>query len=256
MSKKIIGKCRLCGKENVELTFEHVPPESAFNNQRVQLINRSDALECLTNPDKRIEDIDKLHYVDQQRGDGGYYLCADCNSKTGKWYVKAYSEFIQSAMKVIAPNDIKHGTCFKLETHGIYPLSILKQVMVMFCDINPTLSEDVYLRNFLLNRNSNEFDKTKYRIFMFGFGGGYLRRSSCFGTFDSNTNSGMIQSEIISPPVGFNLYIDPPENLKSLDCEITDFAFVPYNKMVDVEFILHTKGTYSMFPGIYIPEKG
>lgn len=210
MSKKIIGKCRLCGKENVELTFEHVPPESAFNNQRVQLINRSDALECLTNPDKRIEDIDKLHYVDQQRGDGGYYLCADCNSKTGKWYVKAYSEFIQSAMKVIAPNDIKHGTCFKLETHGIYPLSILKQVMVMFCDINPTLSEDVYLRNFLLNRNSNEFDKTKYRIFMFGFGGGYLRRSSCFGTFDSNTNSGMIQSEIISPPVGFNLYIDPP----------------------------------------------
>lgn len=254
MSKKIIGKCRLCGKENVELTFEHVPPESAFNNQRVQLINRSDALECLTNPDKRIEDIDKLHYVDQQRGDGGYYLCADCNSKTGKWYVKAYSEFIQSAMKVIAPNDIKHGTCFKLETHGIYPLSILKQVMVMFCDINPTLSEDVYLRNFLLNRNSNEFDKTKYRIFMFGFGGGYLRRSSCFGTFDSNTNSGMIQSEIISPPVGFNLYIDPPENLKSLDCEITDFAFIPYNKKVDVEFILHTKGTYSMFPGIYTPE--
>ena len=256
MSKKIIGKCRLCGKENVELTFEHVPPESAFNNQRVQLINRSDALECLTNPDKRIEDIDKLHYVDQQRGDGGYYLCADCNSKTGKWYVKAYSEFIQSAMKVIAPNDIKHGTYIKIVTHAIYPLSILKQVMAMFCDIVSTFSEDVYLRNFLLNRNSNEFDKTKYRIFMFGFGGGYLRRSSCFGTFDSNTNSGMIQSEIISPPVGFNLYIDPPENLKSLDCEITDFAFVPYNKMVDVEFILHTKGTYSMFPGIYTPEKG
>lgn len=256
MSKKIIGKCRLCGKENVKLTFEHVPPESAFNNQRVQLINRSDALECLINPDKGIEEIDKLHYVNQQRGDGGYYLCAQCNSKTGEWYVKAYSEFIKNAMRAIAPNNIKHGECFELNAKEIYPLSILKQVMVMFCDINPDLSEDIQLRSFLLNPESNEFDKKKYRVFMFGFGGGYLRRSSHFGTFDTNTNSGIIQSEIISQPFGFNLYIDPPENLKSLDCEITDFAFIPYNKKVDVEFILHTKGTYSIIPGIYTPEEG
>ena len=35
--KSIIGKCRLCG-ETKKLTFEHVPPETTFNNYSVYIL--------------------------------------------------------------------------------------------------------------------------------------------------------------------------------------------------------------------------
>ena len=39
MSRKpIIGKCRLCG-ETKKLTFEHVPPETTFNNYSVHILS-------------------------------------------------------------------------------------------------------------------------------------------------------------------------------------------------------------------------
>ena len=39
MSRKpVIGKCRLCG-ETKKLTFEHVPPETTFNNYSVHILS-------------------------------------------------------------------------------------------------------------------------------------------------------------------------------------------------------------------------
>lgn len=258
MSRKkrhVVGQCRLCRRENIELTFEHIPPESAFNNKKVELVSGEDMLSAISDAARKPWDMEGLPYVIQQRGDGGYYLCSKCNNNTGEWYVKKYSDFIQNAMEIISKQKINHGDCFTLKTVGIYPLEIIKQILVMFCDINPNLSRDERLRNFLLTPESNDFDPEKYRIVMFGFGGGIPRRSTCFGTFNTNNMQAVLQSEIISPPFGFILYIDPPSKLPSNDLDITNLAFMPYDEKQNIEFTMFTKETYSMLPGVYQPKE-
>jgi 5-methylcytosine-specific restriction endonuclease McrA len=78
------GACHLCGTFG-PLTFEHIPPSSAFNNRRlleadIHKLMRSDLLEDLRNPKGNIS----------QRGSGKHTLCVRCNNDTGGWYGGAY----------------------------------------------------------------------------------------------------------------------------------------------------------------------
>ena len=81
------GECHLCGKEG-KLTFEHVPPKKANNNERARLLTG-----------REIFNIDKnkkgksLRYINQQQGAGWYSLCAECNNNTGDWYASEYIKF-------------------------------------------------------------------------------------------------------------------------------------------------------------------
>ena len=70
--KSKTGQCWLCGIVG-KLSFEHVPPESAFNDQRIF----SDSVaNILKNRNIRIS----------QRGARDYTLCERCNNSTGSWY--------------------------------------------------------------------------------------------------------------------------------------------------------------------------
>ncbi len=94
MSRKpIIGKCRLCG-ETKKLTFEHVPPETTFNNYSVHILSGEQVIKQVSNSNSLPWDFSEFKGKIQQRGRGGYYLCGDCNSKTGQWYVPEYSKFV------------------------------------------------------------------------------------------------------------------------------------------------------------------
>jgi hypothetical protein len=67
------GVCHLCGQAG-KLSFEHVPPEAAFNDQRVlesdihRLLGSKDLINDLENPRGRYK----------QRGAGNYTLCESC----------------------------------------------------------------------------------------------------------------------------------------------------------------------------------
>jgi hypothetical protein len=69
--KKTIGMCRLCG-ETRELTDEHIPPKSAFNDRYVVMQSVADTPWGLR---KRKE----FH----QGGFKKPVLCAICNNNTG-----------------------------------------------------------------------------------------------------------------------------------------------------------------------------
>jgi len=74
---KNIGKCRLCS-EIKKLTFEHVPPESAFNSTPIYFQKST-----------HLHDKNSYLYgkkIRSNRGAGGYYLCESCNNKSGSWY--------------------------------------------------------------------------------------------------------------------------------------------------------------------------
>ena len=71
------GKCALCGAVG-DLTFEHVPPQKAFNNLRTISLSWDEAM--LLGPEAPVKGKIK------QGGVGGYTLCSSCNNDTGAWY--------------------------------------------------------------------------------------------------------------------------------------------------------------------------
>ena len=72
---KKYGICKLCGKQS-KLTFEHIPPEGAFNSKPVYFQDKENLL-----------DKSSYRYGGRKRsnkGAGGYHLCKSCNNNNGK----------------------------------------------------------------------------------------------------------------------------------------------------------------------------
>ena len=75
--RKKQGTCRICGRFGDLSLFEHVPPESAFNDRPIQVL---EGMEILAH------DHDPTRGRKHQRGAGRFTLCAKCNNDTGSWY--------------------------------------------------------------------------------------------------------------------------------------------------------------------------
>jgi len=107
------------------LSFEHVPPRSAFNKQPVLY--------------KKIEELISeengtvIKGKTSQRGCGAYTLCLRCNNNTGAWYGEAYCQWAYQGMRFLnltRNEPILHFNFF------IFPLRIIKQILCMFCSAN------------------------------------------------------------------------------------------------------------------------
>jgi hypothetical protein len=77
------GYCHLCGRYG-KLSFEHVPPEAAFNGRPVRV--RTGMQVVTVDPD---DERGKTN----QRGAGAHTLCEPCNTTTGSWYGSAYVDW-------------------------------------------------------------------------------------------------------------------------------------------------------------------
>jgi 5-methylcytosine-specific restriction endonuclease McrA len=76
--RKEFGKCRICGNDG-QLSFEHVPPQAAFNN--------APAVGYTMDEHLRAEgDLALMRGEKSQRGVGAFTLCIKCNNDTGAWY--------------------------------------------------------------------------------------------------------------------------------------------------------------------------
>jgi hypothetical protein len=137
------GTCALCGKEG-KLSFEHVPPQSAFNNSPV----------FLKTPVHLFGEGNQLYgkKMRSNRGSGGFTLCEECNNKTGSWYASDFADFVHQGMKIIrgtqSPNRKVEGI------YKIKPLNVLKQILTMFLSIDKTghLRSNPDLVNFILHK--------------------------------------------------------------------------------------------------------
>jgi hypothetical protein len=117
------GECCICGNVG-KLTFEHVPPAAAFNDRRVFQAKMEELLGGKWTPGEPIK-----HGKYFQRGAGRYSLCAKCNNDTGAWYGTAYVDFARQAMILLHRSN---GTMSLAYPYGIFPLRVLKQIVVMF----------------------------------------------------------------------------------------------------------------------------
>lgn len=242
--KEGIGKCALCGKV-CELTFEHIPPKSANNSNSAKPVSGA---EYFKKNNRLPWDISGIKYENQQKGMGVFSLCQECNNNTGSFYGNDYLEFAKRAVALIVgeiPSD--HNI---VEFKQIYPLRIIKQICSMFCSINRDLPYLDDMRKFVLEKESNNFDKKKYRIQMYFNKGSIIKYNgySCLIFIGSP----MIEmSEIVAPPFGFQLIIDPKDNEHYNGLNITNFVDCKYDDITTVTIPIIFQEVNNIFPNDY-----
>lgn len=259
MRGKHIGKCALCGKKR-ELTFEHIPPRSAFNWFPAKIVTSTTILRAISTG-SRPWDFSGLPYDDSQRGMGAYTLCKTCNNNTGHWYGADYVNFvlgIHCAMLTVQP---QAGTSLTIENDKFRPLPVMKQVISMFCSLNHSAiigEKHRALREYVLDKTLNVFPKDQYRLGMYLFINGIQRRVPI--TVQIQTCKGKepvmeALTEIATYPIGFVLYLEPNSDLKMPFADITALCECGYQEEYKVEIPLPVYQCNTLFPNDFRSQK-
>ncbi len=232
------GICKLCGTFS-EMTFEHVPPEKAFNSFPVRILPFKDVISSMTCSDNKLPlEAISVKGKKQQRGMGGYYLCRKCNSDTGSWYMRQYSELAKTLHVMIDKESLEPGSnLYSFTICEIYPLRLFKAVMTLFCDINNECLGDKNLQSFLLNKESTDFDVRKYRVYMYLIPPGQIRNCPISVIIKTNNAQQICVSEMALYPMGFALYIDKPNDYNAFGFEISNMCNYNYNDRVEMQFL-------------------
>lgn len=231
------GKCAVCGNIG-SLTFEHVPPQSAFNDKPI-FIQTHDHL------------VNEKSFVFGKRmksnkGLGGYTLCKSCNNLTGDWYARDFASFAQQGMNIISklqPQPFISGQ------YQIKPLNVIKQIFTMFlsADKSGHLQSVNGLRDFILNKESKENPKS-LKIYLYSNQSPHKRM---FG-YSIVYAEGQIQkwSEINFQPFGYLLAEDSEPAHRDM-VDITSFCDYPFAEEVKLDLRTRYLPIKSPFIGTY-----
>lgn len=234
---KRYGFCRLCGKHK-QLTFEHIPPQAAFNSSPVYFQDN----ENLFNKSSYRYGSRKR----SNRGAGGYHLCKSCNNNTGSWYANDYIEFTKQGAYVMT-NHV-YANHFICAEYDIKPLNVLKQILTMSIALESGnyLIEIPGLREFILNRHSQNIPPN-IRVLMYMTSKINLRNALSWSNMDGYMRT---FGEICYKPFGFHISIDSPTNNRPY-CDITFFLHVKFNEELSETLPLRCLTPNSFFPGMY-----
>lgn len=244
---KRFGVCHICGKREV-LTFEHVPPKAAFNDKSANLISLETVLKSDTINNLPWE-TKGLYYKQFQRGKGFYSLCRNCNNNTGAWYGNQYVSFISGIHTALNSIEAKKDTAagLKMTLDNMYPLAILKQIISMFCSINPDGIGDKF-RDFILDPHSHSFDQSKYKICSYLHKGSLERYCPVTSTANIKSLHYQIVSEIATYPVGYILYFVTDHESGFFGTDITSFSECDYDTPHTLSITLPFYETNTYFP--------
>lgn len=260
--KKVCGNCHICGT-HAKLSFEHVPPESAFNNHRVvgkhifDLINK--------HPDEYTAGNGHI----SQRGAGAYTLCEKCNPNTGAWYGDAFANFAHQSLNTLEHAKGKPSLYYPFR---IYPLRVIKQIITMFFSVNSDLFRLNHpdLVKFVLNKHER-YLSPDIRILVYFTLGPHARFAggTSISTIEINPDEvsldtmdnalsqyqrdyakSLYSSEIAFPPLGYVLSF----GLESLDSKLADISFFAkysYNDWTSIYLKLPVFPVNTWHPGDY-----
>jgi hypothetical protein len=258
--KPVHGNCRICGRHK-KLSFEHVPPRSAFNKHSAVIKRLPDFIN--KNPDDYFEKGGKI----SQKGVGDHTLCEKCNNDTGGWYGDAFAEWAHQGMDLLRyAQEYSSPDC----TFRIYPLRVIKQVICMFFSTNSDRFRYNYpdLVKFVLNKQERHLDP-RIRIFAFysassrgRYIGGAIEEKinpdeinpdvldSLLSKVTNDFDVGRVLREVAFPPIGYRMTFDsePPD---SRLVDISDFAEYSYRDRKSIELGLPVLPVYTYLPGDY-----
>lgn len=225
---KVYGTCKICGFTG-ELSFEHVPPEKAFNNNR---FHYSASLEQVSKLEVAEIDLSspEAKFRKKQGGIGFHSICKKCNNSTGSWYAKDFIEWAHQSMAILLK---ANGKPTLLYPTFFYPLRVIKQIVTMFFSVNQDVFRETepQLVKFILDREARFLD-VRYKVFCYYNLKGHNRYigNNFIGNFDSSNITHI--SEISFPPFGFVMTIDSekPDNRLT---DISHFANFDYQYWTD-----------------------
>ena len=228
MSKrKVEGVCRICRKHG-KLSFEHVPPEKAFNQLRTIEYDFD-----LTTTARKVRGR-------KQGGVGAHTLCERCNNITGKWYGGEYVTWSHIGFNILAQAKVHNVQICRVTLKKVYPLRFLKQAVVCFFSImddDPVIPKppggfaqnNPELVSFVLNRDEQRLPSGKrFFLKLTGSHSSGDHRGRKGGLLGKDTS---FYSEMAHPPFSVIMTHD----LGFPDAtEITFFANFGYGEQVDL----------------------
>lgn len=253
MKKDNYGICHICGQVK-ELTFEHLPPKKANNSNRVKAIVGDELMKHIAG-NNMPWDFSGHQYKNMQRGMGTNSICKECNNNTGWNYVNEYIKFANIIGYVIN-NKIKDENVegFTIQLKDIYVLRIIKQIYTMFASTLPELyvSNRPDLQKFILDKNFNDVDWSKYRLSVFAMKEGFNSWSGITSLLMGNGTNNEVKTVAVMNlyPLGFILEFDPKGECKNTD--ITHLADgLNYDSKCFVELSLYLRSVNSIYPFDY-----
>lgn len=157
--KHVEGICHICGAYG-PLSFEHVPPQKAFNCSTGYMLRGYDAIKMGV-----VESIPEHSGQHYQGGVGENTLCGRCNNNTGHWYGAAYVDWATQGLEVLLRTRLAPTLYYAFR---IYPLRVLKQIICCFISINGEgfREKNEELARFVLDKERFGLNP-KYQIYVF-----------------------------------------------------------------------------------------
>ncbi|WP_128759345.1 hypothetical protein [Leeuwenhoekiella marinoflava] len=239
MTKKKMqyGICRLC-KTETDLSFEHIPPKSAFNK----------TTRYFSVPFKEYtKSKNWLNYKPKgkvnQGGLGYYSLCEKCNGFLNDNYVRAYADWAKFGMAAISKSQTNYNVWSVYDKN---PFRILKQIISMFISMNDPHFSKSYpeLLKFVNEPESRNLSE-RYKVFV------YLKSRGQIRTINwSATNFYGQVCEFAFSPFGYILNIDNQNGIDHLT-EITEWKNYTDERSHDFDIGLYDYPTHLPIPTHY-----
>ena len=234
MRKKVIGNCALCGKYT-NLSFEHIQPKSCGNDESIFLFSFDDV-----NKGKEIfkENGKAKGSFISQKGMGFKSICQSCNNKAGSFYIDEYKRFYQQGLNSYKK---RNSHIINLSCKNIYPLRVLKEILMMFITVNKTISLGKTFNEYLLNKENRELPKG-YNIYAYFTEDMYSFAMLSEGQKCSNDKTKTSCYSLVSfKPFGFILtHKSEPNSRYDGICNITSFSKYAYNEQENLVLPLRT----------------
>lgn len=243
MASHIEGICHLCGLFG-ELSFEHVPPDKAFNNKGLLFSDINLELEI---------DRDRVVNIERRKGLGAYTLCKTCNNWTGRVYASSFIEWVKDSS--LAVKLLGHSNKIQRKWKNFFPLRVIKQIATMVLTANSEnfLKAHPELKDFIQNKYSKNLPE-RYHFFLYFNHTGRKRLVGNAVALNLTTQSPTYISEITFPPFGYVFTIDSRPSDQRL-FEISFFSSYGYDQEKTLSLEVPVLPTFTQFPGDYRTEK-
>ena len=250
------GTCRICRRNTAELTFEHVPPRSAFNNEQTRVFGLDDWL-------RRGDDLLAGGRI-EQRGAGDYTLCAQCNNNTGAWYGTELRRAAASAARLLrdAPLDELDAklepTWAEIAFRGgdgrprPHPLRFMKQIVTMLLATSPPELSEAYpeLGDFVRDRGAVGLPD-RFQFYLALFAGPLARSTGAAVRLDAESGRVDTLVEVAFPPFAYVMTVDAVDHDAIPTQNMTECATVSYNASADLEMSLLIGFGHTPYPADY-----
>lgn len=237
--------CRVCG-EITDMTFEHFPPRSAGNRQRVEML---DITAWLRREDDGSTEKGRI----LQKGSGAYSLCGECNNRSGRLYVPELARWTRignAALGELEPGKLDNQVepaYAVLEIKDVYPGRFMKQMATMLLALSPgsVARKQAELREYARDQKAVGLS-SQYQFYLALNAGPNARYNG--GSVTMTLGEGVVFSlELAFPP--FTYIISIKEQTPAIETgNITSFADGGIDQTANVKMQLRVGFTHTALP--------